>query len=86
MSERTQLMLLYILGSTAVGGIALVAYYIADKQPALAIALTTLVSWLVGKLTGKSLPIVTMNAVRSLPPKAAAEVVTRLTNRPPPNA
>ena len=84
MSERTQLLLVQIFGSVAVAGIAFVAYLIAGKQPALAIALTTLVSGLVGKLIGLPLNFVTVRAVSLLPPKAADEVVKRLTNRPPP--
>jgi len=86
MSEKTQLMLVQILGSVAVGGIAFIAYLIAREQPAIAIALATLISWMVGKLVAEPLKIVTMHAVSSLPPKAANEVVQRLTNRPPPNA
>jgi hypothetical protein len=84
MKEKTQLALLWILGSVAVTGMAYVAYLVSDKQPALAVALTTMVAWLVGKLTGKPLPIVTIHALETLPPKAAEQAVKRLTTRPPP--
>lgn len=96
MSESRQVAAIRLLGFIAVLGGAVISYWLAQHgHEALAAAVASAVSWYVGKLTGEPAPVITVRALRSLPPlklvkaidsmppTAAAEVRFRLSQRPP---
>jgi hypothetical protein len=83
MSERVQLALIQFAGFLAICVASAIAVWASDKQPIVATACASLVSWAVGKLVGTPISAVTVKSVKSLPPAAAAAAWQNIAGSPP---
>lgn len=83
MRRQPRLQALELAGFVAVVAAVGVAVVAAPEFPQLAVALASLISWFVGKLLGTPLTSVTVRAVDSVPPRAAAQIVMSIAESAP---
>lgn len=87
MSERSQVLMLQIVGFLAVCGVVVLCAVLGAKgYPIPAALIASLVSGLIGTLFGQPLAKVTLAAVSNMPPPMAAEVAKRAIASLPPDA
>jgi hypothetical protein len=85
MTERTQLLLLQIVGAAVAVGIAIGAAVLASQGYAVpAVLVSSVVSALMAKLFGEPLQAVTLRQVSNMPPPMAAAVAKRAIDSLPP--
>lgn len=85
MTERSQLLLLQIIGALVAVGIAIGASVLASEGYAVpAVLVSSVVSALMAKLFGEPLQAVTLRQVSNMPPPMAAAVAKRAIDSLPP--
>lgn len=83
MNESLKAALIQAAGfALALAAIGFVCWLFPDAKIGLAVTALGLVNWFAGKLTGIPLPAVTMQAIKSLPPRRAKEAIRILSMRP----